>query len=174
MKNFLLTLVLRAANVAVEVCLAAGVGLEQVAAVRAKDEGSDGGHDVKSRMGGVSSGDGGGVGNSNSFSDLRFNTYAGSPRRDVTSTSSPAGSTFRHRKENDLPSPNERQDSPCSTEDMEPNDRGPPGPSPQAGDMRIPTVHEALPFSPFSSIVPFDPGQSSFTYGTITSNNTLT
>jgi len=28
----------------------------------------------------------------------------------------------------------------------------------RADRLRIPTVHEALPFTPFSSIVPFNPG----------------
>ena len=28
-------------------------------------------------------------------------------------------------------------------------------------NMRIPTVHEALPYSPFSSIIPFSPGTMS-------------
>lgn len=35
-----------------------------------------------------------------------------------------------------------------------------PGPHSQASNLRIPTVNEALPYSPFSSIVPFNPGKS--------------
>ena len=31
--------------------------------------------------------------------------------------------------------------------------------SSQMGKLRVPTVNEALPYSPFSSIVPFNPGQ---------------
>ena len=31
----------------------------------------------------------------------------------------------------------------------------------QGQKLRVPTVNEALPFSPFSSIVPFNPGETS-------------
>ena len=42
--RYILTFVLRAADFAVQVCLAAGVGFEKVTAVGAENEGSDGGH----------------------------------------------------------------------------------------------------------------------------------
>jgi hypothetical protein len=43
-KDAMLTFVLRAADFASQVCLAAGVGFEKVAAVGTEDEGSNGGH----------------------------------------------------------------------------------------------------------------------------------
>ena len=42
--RYILTFVLRAADFAVQVCLATGVGFEKVTAVGAENEGSNGGH----------------------------------------------------------------------------------------------------------------------------------
>ena len=38
-----------------------------------------------------------------------------------------------------------------------------PPPAPPAVRFKVPTVGEALPYTPFSSIVPFSPGKFMFT-----------
>ena len=54
-------------------------------------------------------------------------------------------------------------------ESWQKNGRGPPAcdnnqqPGSSGGKLRMPTVHEALPYTPLSSIVPFNSGQSAFT-----------
>lgn len=53
------------------------------------------------------------------------------------------------------------------------NGGGPPGSGQQQASssgtkMRMPTVHDALPFTPFSSIIPLNSGQSAFTCCTFT------
>lgn len=40
---------------------------------------------------------------------------------------------------------------------------GGPAPAPGAGGVRLPTVNEALPYTPFSSIIPFSPGKPTLT-----------
>ena len=48
-----------------------------------------------------------------------------------------------------------------------PESNGYPVPSGgSARRLRMPTVHEALPYTPLSSIVPFSPGESVFTLPT--------
>ena len=56
------------------------------------------------------------------------------------------------------------------------NHNGFPTQAQRANGLRVPTVHEALTFTPFSSIVPFNPGKlasSSLALGSISNDLTL-